>query len=440
MLDCDKAFAGKGRPSYGGTAHTGLVHPYSPCLLKGGAPREHRSMRELAAEILRKDKERVQTILSRNRLAHDGERSLATSSSTSARTNASYESSEYIAKVGIGTPASYFLLLMDTGSSLTWTQCFPCENATACFPQPTPLFDPSTSSSYSAIPCGSQEFCADCSPDGFCMFSETYGDGSTAVGDYANETLTIGDAAIQNFMIGCAHAGHGIFDNVDGIIGLGWDIEGMPSQSSSFFQGAFAYCLPAILSSTTSAGFIEFGIDDNSNATADFFYTPMIKNTNHPSYYYVWLTGIRVDGAPLPLASISPTRPTPTDIGGTIIDSGTALTHLPEVDYNTVRDAFVTASSNITIASPPTDSGYDTCFQVNDDSVIPFVEIQFEGFSFTLTHDNTLKYFGQVVCLAFVAEPTGNLIIIGNFQLNGYLFMFDTIGERLGIHSSGKLC
>ncbi|KAH7278077.1 hypothetical protein KP509_38G023100 [Ceratopteris richardii] len=208
----------------------------------------------------------------------------------------------------------------------------------------------------------------------------------------------------------------------------------------SILSGSLRILFTSHLSSTTSAGFIEFGIDDNSNATADFFYTPMIKNINHPSYYDVWLRGIRVDGAPLPLASISPTRPTLTDIGGTIIDSGTALTHLPEVDYNTLRDAFVTASSNITSASPPPDSGYDTCFQVNDDSVIPFVEIQFEGFSFTLTHDNTLKYFDQVVCLAFVAEPTGNLTIIGNFQLNGYLFMFDTIGERLGIHSSGKLC
>lgn len=50
----------------------------------------------------------------------------------------------YMVQVGVGTPATGVFLLLDTGGGLIWTQCLPCLN---CYPQRTPMFDSSKSSS-----------------------------------------------------------------------------------------------------------------------------------------------------------------------------------------------------------------------------------------------------------------------------------------------------
>jgi len=43
-------------------------------------------------------------------------------------------------------------VIVDTASELTWVQCAPCES---CHDQQGPLFDPSSSPSYAAVPCNS---------------------------------------------------------------------------------------------------------------------------------------------------------------------------------------------------------------------------------------------------------------------------------------------
>ena len=64
----------------------------------------------------------------------------------------------YVVNVGLGTPKREFTLLIDTGSSLIWTQCRPCKlgNLKGCYKQRHPIFDPSTSSTYTNITCPSQ--------------------------------------------------------------------------------------------------------------------------------------------------------------------------------------------------------------------------------------------------------------------------------------------
>lgn len=51
----------------------------------------------------------------------------------------------YMVQVGIGSPATVVFLLLDTGGSLIWTQCKPCQN---CYPQATPIYDSAQSWSY----------------------------------------------------------------------------------------------------------------------------------------------------------------------------------------------------------------------------------------------------------------------------------------------------
>ena len=59
---------------------------------------------------------------------------------------------DFLMSLSIGTPPFKILAIADTGSDLTWTQCKPCTN---CYKQIAPLFDPSGSSTYKALPCGS---------------------------------------------------------------------------------------------------------------------------------------------------------------------------------------------------------------------------------------------------------------------------------------------
>lgn len=62
-------------------------------------------------------------------------------------------SGEYFIRVGVGTPAREQYLVIDSGSDVIWLQCIPC---TQCYSQSDPIFDPSSSSSFSAVTCGSR--------------------------------------------------------------------------------------------------------------------------------------------------------------------------------------------------------------------------------------------------------------------------------------------
>jgi hypothetical protein len=62
----------------------------------------------------------------------------------------SVDSLEYVVTLGFGTPSVPQVLLVDTGSDVTWVQCAPC-NSTKCYPQKDPLFDPSKSSTYNVL-------------------------------------------------------------------------------------------------------------------------------------------------------------------------------------------------------------------------------------------------------------------------------------------------
>lgn len=59
---------------------------------------------------------------------------------------------EYLVKLGIGTPQHFVSAAIDTASDLVWVQCQPC---VSCYRQSDPIFNPKLSSSFAAVPCGS---------------------------------------------------------------------------------------------------------------------------------------------------------------------------------------------------------------------------------------------------------------------------------------------
>ena len=64
-----------------------------------------------------------------------------------------YAQAEYVMTLYLGTPPQKFVVILDTGSSLVWVQCQPCTSPYKCYNETDPFFDPSASSSYSAVPC-----------------------------------------------------------------------------------------------------------------------------------------------------------------------------------------------------------------------------------------------------------------------------------------------
>ncbi|KAH7421694.1 hypothetical protein KP509_13G071400 [Ceratopteris richardii] len=401
-------------------------------------------MSELAIEIMGKDEERIKALVQRNHLAHDVERFLATSSASSTfseTTSAvSYGVGNYIANIGIGTPTEWFLLVLDTGSDLTWTQCVPCETADSCYSQANPIFDPSSSASYTPIGC--IRGCPACSTSGLCQYEQHYADNSGVRGDFAYETFTIGDARIQEYIFGCGRANQGTFEGVDGLLGLGWGPLGMPSQTVSSFEGAFTYCLPSFLASYTSTGFIELGKGISEAASEGVLHTAMIKNTDLQSFYFVWLQGISVGSVPLALSSTSFSRPNSAAIAGTMTDCGTVITRLPAADYVTFRDAFIAGSSDIELFR--TSDFLDTCFRFNRKSQIPTVRFHFDGIDLSLPVENTVfPLSSNTACLAFAPMTFSwlqDVTIIGNYQMQGFLFTFDTVGSTMGIQTAAKVC
>ncbi|KAK1260557.1 Aspartic proteinase nepenthesin-2 [Acorus gramineus] len=292
----------------------------------------------------------------------------------------------YVVKVGYGTPVRKFTVDFDTGSSRCWIQCKPC---TSCYSQIDPIFDPSASSSYANIACGATQCTQSsdtvCSASS-CMYLDKYGDGSTTKGNLATETLTLTpDDVFQDFSFGC-----------------GEDNEGVLGGSADVRQ-------------------VRWGVLILSPLLAQLDRVPYLGQVFSVSY---WLRRVH--------ASLVATEV------GTIVDSGTVITRLPQRAYNALRKAFRAAMSGYPEA--PGDAMFDTCYDfskyVGKDMKLPSVTLHFKG-GVDLEVDETgiltVESGVSQVCLAFVAnEAATDVVIIGNTQQKRAEVVFDVGKGRVG--------
>ncbi|AQK85291.1 Aspartyl protease AED1 [Zea mays] len=180
----------------------------------------------------------------------------------------------YVVTASLGTPGVAQTMEVDTGSDLSWVQCKPCAAAPSCYSQKDPLFDPAQSSSYAVVP---------------------YGDGSNTTGVYSSDTLTLSaSSAVQGFFFGCGHAQSGLFNGVDGLLGLGREQSSLVEQTAGTYGGVFSYCLPT---KPSTAGYLTLG--GPAGAASGFSTTQLLPSPNAPTYYVVMLTGISVGGQQL---------------------------------------------------------------------------------------------------------------------------------------------
>lgn len=339
-------------------------------------------------------------------------------------------SGEYFTRIGVGTPTREQYMVLDTGSDVVWIQCQPCQE---CYSQSDPIFNPSSSTSFSTVGCDSavcNQLGAYGCDGGSCPYKVTYGDGSSSVGSFATETLTFGSTSVLNVAIGCGHDNVGLFVGAAGLLGLGAGSLSFPTQLGTQTGRAFSYCL--VDRKSESFGTLEFGPE---SVPVEAIFTPLKTNPFLPSYYYLSLAAISVGGAliesiPPEVFHIDET----SGRGGVIIDSGTVITRLQTPLYNALRDAFVAGTRQL----PRADgfSVFDTCYDLWGLQFVSVPQVGFHfsnGATFILPAKNYLIPVDTMGTFCFAFAPIGSGVsIIGNIQQQGIRVSFDTANSLIG--------
>ncbi|XP_066367807.1 aspartyl protease family protein 2-like [Miscanthus floridulus] len=357
-------------------------------------------------------------------------------------------SGEYFASVGVGTPPTPALLVLDTGSDVVWLQCAPCRR---CYAQSGRVFDPRRSRSYAAVPCGAPP-CRGLDAGGgggcdrrrgTCLYQVAYGDGSVTAGDLATETLSFARGArVPRVAVGCGHDNEGLFVAAAGLLGLGRGRLSLPTQTARRYGRRFSYCLVDRTSSSSlnrpssapRSSTLTFGAGAVPGRAS---FTPMVSNPRMATFYYVRVVGFSVGGARVRGVRERDLRLDPsTGRGGVILDSGTSVTRLARPVYAAVREAFRAAAGGLRLA-PGGFSLFDTCYDLRGRRVVkvPTVSVHLaSGAGVALPPENYLVPVDTrgTFCLA-LAGTDGGVSIVGNIQQQGFRVVFDGDKQRVAL-------
>ncbi|KAJ7354289.1 aspartic peptidase A1 [Mycena albidolilacea] len=217
----------------------------------------------------------------------------------------------YIATVGVGSPATSYDLVVDTGSSNTW------------------------------IGAGKNYVVTSTSTQTSSRVSVTYGSGSFSGTEYTDQVTLAPGLVIPKQSIGVASNSSGFADGTDGILGLGpVDLtagtlstgEPIPTVTDNLFsQGTITGDLFAIYFQPTTTdedanGSIAFGGIDSTKFTGEIAYTP-VTSTSPASQYW----GIDQE------VTYGTTNILASTAG--IVDTGSTLIHLATDAFNQYKDA-----------------------------------------------------------------------------------------------------
>ncbi|KAI7989612.1 Aspartyl protease family protein [Camellia lanceoleosa] len=327
-------------------------------------------------------------------------------------------SSTYLVTVGFGTPKRDYALIFDTGSDPTWMQCKTCRK---CYKQDHQMFDPSQSTSYHN---------GSCKSNNSNTYDQEYGDGSYSNGILGCDTLTLDSDVITNFEFGCGQENSGEFDaDVAGILGLGRGKLSLISQTASKFGKSFGYCLPT--PQNPNSGYLLFGKHAKS-LSSSLKFTPLLQNpADNLSFYFVKLVGITVGTKRLNVSPWLFSSP------GTIVDSGTVITRLPQPVYLALRSAFRKSMSKYPLA-PPVDLLLDTCYDLSQYQKVTYPSILFHfggGTDVSLDQSGIMSGNKSSFCMAFAM--TSDFTIIGSTQQQALNVFYDLKGGKIGFGTKG---
>ncbi|XP_066370897.1 aspartyl protease family protein At5g10770-like [Miscanthus floridulus] len=165
-----------------------------------------------------------------------------------------------------------------------------------------------------------------------------------------------------------------------------------------------------------------------SSRTRTFVATPMLRFSQAPTLYRVLLRGITVEGQRLNV-------PATVFAAGSVMDSRTAIAHLPPTAYQALRAAFRSRMGAYRLASPK--GSLDTCY---DFAGVLVVRVPRVALVFDRNAAVELDPSGILLddCLAFAPNGgDGAPGIIGNVQQQTIEVLYDVGG---GVLSSTTYC
>ncbi|KAJ6847025.1 putative protein ASPARTIC PROTEASE IN GUARD CELL 2 isoform X1 [Iris pallida] len=391
-------------------------------------------------------------------LAIDSLRLSSSSLSAPIVSAASSGAGQYLVTLRLGSPPQPLRLVLDTGSDLLWVRCSPCRDRCRRRRRRRrrPSFFPRHSSSFSPFHCY-HPLCSllpplspSCSRSPLhtpCRYKYSYADRSSSAGLFSRDVLSPGPPGSLSF--GCAFnvSAGPEFSSAHGVLGLGRGPISFSSQAGKPYGNAFSYCLPDYTLSPPPTTYLLFGAAaiNASLSTARLRSTPLLSSPLSPTFYYVRVLGVSVGGVRLRSVPSSVWALDPaTGAGGTIVDSGTTLSFLPERAYTAVVEAMKRRLGEAALAPGP--PGFDLC--VDSSAGAAAGGIRVPKLSFRLGGGAELSpparnYFIEaaegVRCLAL--QPVGatgaGFGVIGNLMQQGFVLVFDRDGSRLGFAYTG---
>ncbi|CAM0144811.1 unnamed protein product [Urochloa decumbens] len=367
----------------------------------------------------------VRGALHRDMLRHNARRLAASDAGTVSAPTGINSSilGEYMMALAIGTPPVWYPAIVDTGSELIWTQCAPCSDQ--CFNQSTPLYSPSSSTTFGVLPCGSPlSMCAVAPAPAGCScpynsYNQTYGTGWTA-GVQGTETFTFGSSPA---------------DQTLGVPNIAFG--GSVSLVSQLGAGMFSYCLTPFQDANSTSTLLlgpSASLDGITGVgSTPFVASPATALDNY--YYYLNLTGISLGTTAL---SIPPDAFTlnANGSGGLIIDSGTTFTALVDSAYQQVRAAVVSLVTLHTTADGLAATGLDLCFALPSPTSappdMPSMTLHFDGADMVLPPDSYMITYtdNSLWCLAMQNQTDGEVSTLGNYQQQNMHILYD-VGQEI---------
>ncbi|PUZ46604.1 hypothetical protein GQ55_7G094000 [Panicum hallii var. hallii] len=352
----------------------------------------------------------------------------------------------YFTEINLGTPPKHYFLQVDTGSDILWVNCITCDECPrkSGLGLDLTLYDPKASSTGSTVLCD-QEFCAatyggklpGCSSNVPCEYKVMYGDGSSTTGFFVTDALQFdqvtgdgqtkpGNASVT-FGCGAQQGGDLGTSNqaLDGIIGFGQANTSMLSQlaAAGKVKKVFAHCLDIV----QGGGIFAIGNVVQPKVKT----TPLVPDMPH---FNVNLKSVDVDGTTLELpANIFETG----DKKGTIIDSGTTLTYLPELVFKEVMLAVFKKHQDITFRNVQE----FLCFQYSGSVDDGFPTITFHFEDDLALHVYPHEYFfangNDMYCVGFQnggsqSKDGKDIVLMGDLVLSNKLVVYDLENQVIG--------
>ncbi|KAJ7943215.1 aspartyl protease family protein 2 [Quillaja saponaria] len=374
---------------------------------------------------------------------------------------ASTSSGQYFVELRLGTPQQSLLLVADTGSDLVWVKCSACKNCSNH--SPGSAFFARHSSTFSPHHCYDSHcrlvphpkpgsVCNRTRLHSPCRYEYSYADGSLTTGFFSKETTTLNsssgkEAKLRNLAFGCGFRIIGpsvtgaSFNGAQGVMGLGRGSISFPSQLGRRFGNKFSYCLMDYTISPPPMSYLMIGGTGNEDIikTHKMSFTPLQTNPFSPSFYYIGIKSVTVNGRKLPI-NPSVWSVDESGNGGTVIDSGTTLTFLSEPAYRQVLAAF-RRRVKLPIADEPT-PGFDLCVNVSGVLRPSLPKLSFRLARNSVFSPPSRNYFietaERIMCLAIQPVNTGSgFSVLGNLMQQGFLLEFDKDRSRFGFSRRG---